>query len=435
MNIETLHKIFLSCTSVTTDSRNCPEGSIFFALKGESFNGNLYADDAIKKGAEYAVVDDKSLTYTSKGIIIVDDVLKTLQELASYHRDYLSIPVLAITGTNGKTTTKELTREVLKKKFNVKATEGNLNNHIGVPLTLLSFKEDTEFGIVEMGANHPHEIEFLCNIAKPDFGLITNIGKAHLEGFGSIEGVMRTKGELYKYISKNKGTIFANKDNQYLVKILPGDTDIVFYGIRNSDGLVHGEVSGKEFFLKFKWHNTYTGNEHEIITNLIGSYNLENALAAITVGCFFDVPEHKINEAISEYVPSNNRSQYLKTDKNEILLDAYNANPSSMQKALENFKNIDGNKKALILGGMKELGEESESEHRELVKKILELDADIIVLTGPEFKQHLELLPNALFFNNVEKLTEHLRNKPISGYKILIKGSRSNKLELIAPFL
>ena len=435
MNIEELHKIFLSSSSVTTDSRNCPPGSLFFALKGESFNGNLYADDAIKKGAGYAVVDDKNIKYSSENVIFVDDVLTTLQALASFHRDYLSIPILAITGTNGKTTTKELTREVLRQKFNVKATEGNFNNHIGVPLTLLSFSEETEFGIVEMGANHPGEIKFLCNIARPDFGLITNIGKAHLEGFGSIEGVMKTKGELYGHLSENAGTIFANKDNSYLMKMLPEDAETVFYGIQSRDVLVHGEVSGREFFLKFKWQNTFTGKEYELATNLIGSYNLENALAALTVGTYFDVDAEKMNRAISEYTPSNNRSQYLKTENNEILLDAYNANPSSMQKALDNFNNIDGDNKALILGGMKELGQDSEKEHSELVNRIKQLSAKNIFLIGPEFKEHLNQIPEAVHFNSVDELIGHLKKHPLKNHKILVKGSRSNKLEKVITYL
>jgi len=435
MDIQHLHKIYLSCQTVTTDSRNCPEGSLFFALKGESFNGNLYADNAIKKGAGYAVVDDNSIEYKSENIILVDDVLKILQDLAAYHRDFLSIPIIAITGTNGKTTTKELTREVLKQKFNVKATKGNYNNHIGVPLTILSFTRETEFGIVEMGANHPGEIAFLCNIAKPDFGLITNIGKAHLEGFGSIEGVMKTKGELYDHLSKNAGTIFANKDNPYLMKILPGNTDVVFYAVQSHDGLVQGEAAGKDFFLKLEWQNTITGDKYEINTNLIGEYNLENVLAAITAGCFFNIDADKINDAISQYLPSNNRSQYLKTDKNEVLLDAYNANPSSMQKALDNFSNINGNNKVLILGGMKELGKESENEHLSLLKKVKEIDVQKIFLIGPEFLPHLDIVPEAVHVNDVEELTELIKNNPLENFKILIKGSRSNKLEKIITYL
>ena len=435
MNIEELHKIYLSCSSVTTDSRNCPRGSMFFALKGESFNGNLYANDAIKGGAGYAVADDTSINYSSDRVIIVDDVLTTLQNLAAYHRDYLSIPILAITGTNGKTTTKELTREVLKQKFNVKATEGNYNNHIGVPLTLLSFNEETEFGIVEMGANHPGEIEFLCNIAKPDFGLITNIGKAHLEGFGSIKGVMKTKGELYSHLAENAGTIFANKDNHFLMEMLPEDADTVFYGIENTDGLVHGEASGNGFFLNLKWKNTLTGEEHETGTKLIGSYNLENALAAVTAGCYFDVDAGRINKAISEYTPSNNRSQYIKTENNEVLLDAYNANPSSMQKALDNFKAISGTNKVMILGGMKELGKDSDKEHIDLLNKIKTINVEKVFLIGPEFGTLKNLMSGAVFFNDVDELTHYLNGHPLENKKILVKGSRSNKLEKVIKYL
>ncbi len=435
MDIEALHDIFLSCSTITTDSRNCPNESMFFALKGKTFNGNFYAENAIESGSKCAIVDDKNINSISDKIILVDDVLETLQELAQYHREWLSIPIVAITGTNGKTTTKELVREVLMQKYKVKATEGNFNNHIGVPLTLLSFNKDTEIGVVEMGANHPKEIEFLCNIAKPDFGLITNIGKAHLEGFGSIEDVIKTKGELYDYISKNAGVIFANRDNNALKQILPDNTENVFYSGEYSGELISGGTIEQGFFLNLKWRNDLTGNEYKIDTKLIGSYNLENVLAAITIGCYFNVPEKSISRAISEYAPSNNRSQYQKTDDNEILLDAYNANPSSMQKALENFRSISGNKKALILGGMKELGIDSEKEHHELVKKISELDADTIILVGTEFEPHLQAIPQALFFADVEELNRYLERNSLSGYKILVKGSRSIKLEECVDYL
>ncbi len=434
MTIETLHNIFLSCSSVTTDSRNCPENSLFFALKGESFNGNLYAKDALITGAQYAIIDDKSVAISDR-YILVEDVLYTLQQLAQYHREWLSIPIIAITGTNGKTTTKELTKNVLQQKQKVEATKGNLNNHIGVPLTLLSFTEETEIGIVEMGANHRGEIDFLCSIAKPDFGLITNIGKAHLEGFGSIEGVMKTKGELYNYLAQNAGIIFANRDNSRLMKMLPGDTETVFYGIKDVESLVYGQAQEGGFFLKLWWHSNISENRYNIDTSLIGNYNLENVLAAITIVCNFNVPEELINKAIEEYTPSNNRSQYLETENNEILLDAYNANPSSMQKALENFKNIEGDKKALILGGMKELGQDSETEHISLIETIKTVCANKIFLIGTEFKPHLNLIPEAGYFNDVEELIEYLNSNQLSGYKILIKGSRSNKLEKCVRYL
>jgi len=435
MDIESLHNIFLACSTVTTDSRNCPDNSMFFALKGESFNGNIYASDAIKSGARYAVVDDKDIDTSSENIILVDDVLKTLQQLALYHREWLSIPIVAITGTNGKTTTKELIREVLNQKYNIEATRGNFNNHIGVPLTLLSFTKDTEIGIVEMGANHPGEIEFLCNITRPDFGLITNIGKAHLEGFGSIEGVMKTKGELYTHLAKSAGTIFVNRDNSILKKILPEETETVLYGTENNDGVVHGQTSNSGFFLKLKWTNTVTGNSYDIDTKLIGNYNLENVLAAITISCYFNVPDENINSAISNYTPSNNRSQYLKTDKNEILLDAYNANPSSMQKALENFKEIGGNKTVLILGEMKELGSDSKQEHIALISIIKNVGANKIYLIGEELKHHLMLIPEAKHFISVDELIKELESRPLSGYKILVKGSRLNKLEECVGYL
>ncbi len=428
MDIQTLHNTFLSCSSVTTDSRNCPENSLFFALKGVSFNGNLYAKDALNTGAQYAIVDDKSVAISDR-YFLVEDVLDTLQQLAQYHREWLSIPIIAITGTNGKTTTKELTKNVLQQKYSIKATEGNLNNHIGVPLTILSFTKDTEIGIVEMGANHQGEIELLCSIARPDFGLITNIGKAHLEGFGSIEGVMKTKGELYTYLAQTAGTIFANRDNPRLMQMLPSDTETVFYGIQDVESLVYGQAHEGDFFLKLTWHNNISENRYNIDTNIIGNYNLENVLAAITIGCNLDVPEELINKAIEEYTPSNNRSQYIKTDKNEVLLDAYNANPSSMQKALENFKKIKGDNKALILGGMKELGKDSVSEHISLIKTIKTLDSDKTFLIGKEFKPHLNRIPKAEYFNTVDELIKYLKGISLSGYKILVKGSRSNMLE------
>lgn len=432
MSIESLYNHFEKYPKITTDSRNCPVGSIYFALKGARFDGNKFALSTLKDGCSLAVVDDFSLKDV-EDCFFVDDVLKTLQELATYHRKKLGVKIIGITGTNGKTTTKELIASVLSKKYNVGFTQGNLNNHIGVPLTLLSFTKDTEIAVVEMGANHIKEIEFLVNIAQPDFGLITNVGKAHLEGFGSFEGVQKTKAELYDFLKNNNKTVFINQDNNFLHNML-GATSIekVEYGTRK-ECFIRGELVESNSFLEFYW--TKGVEKHYVTTKLLGQYNFENALAAVAVGSFFDVAPAFINEALSSYQPQNHRSQLVETLRNKVILDAYNANPTSIKAALDNFKNVVANNKTIILGEMRELGEDSENEHIEVVKQLQSLAFDKIFLVGNEYKK---LLPNDVtfkWFESVENLKEHLQYNRLQNSYILVKGSRSNRLEQIVDVL
>jgi len=328
MNINSIYALFLKHPLITTDSRNCLKGSLFFALKGASFNGNLFAKDAIQKGCSYAFVDEKEFA-DDENIFYVPDSLKALQQLAKKHRETLGIPVIGITGSNGKTTTKELIASVLQQKYRVLYTQGNLNNHIGVPLTLLKLTENDELAVIEMGANHQGEIKELVNIALPDYGLITNIGKAHLEGFGSFEGVIKTKGELYDFLREHRKKVFINQDNEIL-RSISARLDKITYGT-NDTYCVKGEILNSEPFLSINW------NKHIIHTNLIGGYNFENVLAAIAVGSYFGIPDDKIVKALEAYIPQNNRSQFKETGKNRLIIDAYNANPTSMKAALFNF--------------------------------------------------------------------------------------------------
>ena len=364
MDITTLYQIFLSCTGVTTDSRNCPKGSLFIALKGDTFNGNAFASKALEAGSAYAVVDEAA--YAPAGdihYILVDNCLHTLQQLANYHRRQLGTRIIGITGTNGKTTTKELISAVLSQKYNILYTLGNLNNPIGVPLTLLRLKAEHELGVVEMGASHPGDIKELVEIAEPDYGIITNVGKAHLEGFGSFEGVVRTKGELYDYLRRQgNSTIFLHQDNPHLTEIAWGLNPIT-YG--EADNLyVNGHVTGNSPYLAFEWKAGKEGERHEVHTRLIGEYNFPNALAAITIGRFFGVEPEKIDKALNEYEPHNNRSQLKKTTDNTLIIDAYNANPTSMLASISNFHNMQASQKMLILGDMRELGKDSPEEHQ-----------------------------------------------------------------------
>ena len=350
MKLSALYQIFLDCQLVTTDSRNCPEGSLFIALKGESFNGNAFAGKALETGCAYAVIDESE--YAIEGdqrYILVDDCLQTLQQLANYHRRQLGTRVIGITGTNGKTTTKELISAVLSQSHNILYTLGNLNNHIGVPSTLLRLKAEHDLAVIEMGANHPGEIKFLSEIVEPDCGIITNVGKAHLEGFGSFEGVIKTKGELYDFLRKKEGsTVFIHHDNAYLMNIAEG-LNLIPYGTED-DLYVNGRITGNSPYLTFEWKAGKDGKSYQVQTQLIGEYNFPNALAAITIGRFFGVEDAKINEALAGYTPQNNRSQLKKTDDNTLIIDAYNANPTSMMAALQNFRNMEVPHKMLILG-------------------------------------------------------------------------------------
>tara|TARA_B100001057_G_scaffold489040_1_gene574543 strand:+ start:720 stop:1970 length:1251 start_codon:yes stop_codon:yes gene_type:complete len=416
MNIKDLHNIFLKSSGVTTDSRQIELNSIFFALKGYNFDGNKYAKSAIDKGANFAVIDNQAYCFNEK-YILVDDVLSSLQELSKYHRKQLNCPVLGITGTNGKTTTKELITTVIEKKFKTVATKGNFNNHIGVPLTLLSAKLDTEFLIVEMGANHIYEIEFLCGLAQVDFGIITNIGKAHLDGFGSVEGVLKAKKELYDHIDVNNGTLFVNANDELLMSISE-NTKRVLYNKKKQ------EQSNSPFA-----EVIYSGLL--ISSQLIGDYNRTNILAACDIGNYFGVSLEKTKEAVESYTPSNNRSQLLETSRNTIVLDAYNANPSSMSEAIKAFQKVNHKKKLYILGDMLELGEDSLIEHKSIIDELSQINQKVI-LVGQEFSkcQH-----NFTHFFNSEDALVWIEENPIEDMFILLKGSRGIKLEILKEAL
>ena len=427
MSIIDLYDLFIHNPQITTDSRNCPKGSIFFALKGDKFDGNQYAGKALASGCVYAVIDNPDY-YIGERTILVDNVLKTLQQLAHHHRKVLGLPIIGITGTNGKTTTKELLAAVLSTKFNLLYTEGNFNNHIGVPLTLLRLTHDHEMAVIEMGASHPGDIKELVDIVHPNYGIITNVGRAHLEGFGSFEGVIRTKGELYDYIRRSKGKIFIKKENEYLQSIAKGIEQIT-YGT-GDDAFASGQVVSCDPFLVFNWKQQ--GKLHTVETHMIGSYNLDNVLAAVAVGRFFKIPAERISRAIAAYEPTNNRSQFKKTENNELIIDAYNANPSSMKVALDNFITMPVQPKAIILGDMRELGPTSDELHAEVVEQIKKGQFDKVFLCGEHFsKVGKEFSP----FATTEAMVEELRKQPLKGYHILIKGSHSMGLEKLADIL
>ena len=429
MEISTLYNYFKECGKVTTDTRNCPEGSMFIALKGETFNGNVFAKQALEKGCRYAVVDEKEYA-DSENIFFVDNCLKTLQNLAREHRRQMGTRIIGITGTNGKTTTKELIATVLQKKYNVLYTQGNLNNHIGVPLTLLNLTKEHELAVVEMGANHPGEIRTLVNIAEPDCGLITNVGKAHLEGFGSFEGVVKTKSELYDYLrAKKDAFIFLDKDNEVLCQSSSG-LENIGYGMENDAFYVSGKLHACAPFLAFEWK--YEGKLHDVQTHLIGAYNVKNALAAIAIGCRFGVPAEAICEALNNYIPSNNRSQLTETEDNHLIVDAYNANPTSMMAALENFRLMEVPHKVAVLGDMKELGEGSTEEHRQIVAFLKKCDFEKVILVGAEFGKVNEDYEH---FPQVDALKQMLAQDKPKGKFILIKGSNSMKLAQLKEIL
>lgn len=424
MLIPELYNLFLQHPVVTTDTRNCPEGSLFFALRGTTFNGNDFALKALESGCAYAIVDDASLPADSR-LIPVEDALATLQELASYHRSRLATPIVQITGTNGKTTTKELTSAVLAEKFNVLFTQGNFNNHIGVPKTLLRLTPKHDIAVVETGANHPGEIAQLTKITDPDCGLITNVGMAHIEGFGSFEGVIRTKTELYDYLRRKPGAfIFLNGDNEHLVPHAEGLTREL-YGETGHGYQVEGEVVECNPALKFRFRLS-GGEWHTVQTHLIGAYNLTNALAAITVGVHFGITPEQAARAIEGYIPSNNRSEYMHTAHNELIVDAYNANPTSMKAAIDNFALINHPHKMLILGEMRELGTESSAAHRKVAAHAASLHAEAVWLVGEEFRQFTE---GMRWFPDVEAVKTAIADgfAPLDRL-ILIKGSNGTRL-------
>ncbi len=439
MEIKELYKLYQQHPCITTDSRECPEGSIFLALKGESFDGNKFAKSAIEKGCAFAIVDDPSAIPTGDDrYIIVENCLQTFKDLAREHRRQFKIPVIGITGTNGKTTTKELIAAVLSQKFNVLYTQGNFNNDVGVPKTLFRLTNEHEIAVIEMGASHPGDIKTLAETAEPTCGLITNVGRAHLQGFGSFEGVIKTKCELYNFLrTKEECLIFINADNEYLMDQI-GDDEEIWITPYSTDpdnwySCISGEVIECNPFLKFRWREPLMTLEeegrstkwHKVQTQLIGAYNIDNLLAAIAVGINFGVDRKKICAALEEYKPSNNRSQMTVTEKNHLIVDAYNANPTSMYAALDNFSLIQADRKMAILGQMGELGEESDKEHRLLVERLESSDYDEVWLVGENFS---DIPCSFRKFHDVEEVKAAIANDCPEGYYILIKGSNSNKL-------
>jgi len=421
--IQELYKIFGEHPIISTDSRQIENGSLFFALKGENFNGNKFAHSALEKGASYAIIDEEEY-HTSDQTILVNDVLQTLKELANYHRKKLAIPILSITGTNGKTTTKELIAAVLSQKFKVSFTQGNLNNHIGMPLTLLKMNDETEFGVVEMGANHPGEIAELCLIAEPDFGIITNIGKAHLEGFGSFEGVIQTKTELYRFLEEKGGTVFYNHDNPLLRELAGKLKNRVSFGSTDADFIGENVQSPPFVHVKAK----FTKGILYLNSNLIGDYNAENILAAACIGNYFNVDPLKIQQALKSYQPTNNRSQLIQKNGLKIIMDAYNANPTSMQASIKSFFSNKSENNYLILGDMLELGNYSKEEHTKILELLKDYSVTKTFVVGRNFSELSENY-DCIPFLDVDQLCLYLQQNRISTGNILIKGSRGIRLE------
>ena len=435
VSIEKLYDLFIECNQkITTDTRKLEKGSIFFALKGENFDANTFASEAIKGGCAYAVIDNPDISDGEK-LLFVNNVLETLQNLAKYHRTQLMYPVIGITGSNAKTTHKELIHAVLSQKFNAFATKGNLNNHIGVPLTILSLTQQHEIAIIEMGANHQGEIAQLCDIANPDYGIITNIGRAHLEGFGGEEGIKKGKGELYKHIANRKGKLFVNGNDNVLTE-MAGSIDKIVYG-ENKEFDVFGKAYENSEFVEFKW--TVKGEEFEqkplVKTQMFGHYNFINLMCAVCIGNYFGVPALLINKALEEYVPEMNRSQIKKTERNTLILDAYNANPSSMNLAIQNFIKQPFSSKMCLLGDMLELGEYSKSEHEKILKSLKDQNIKSVILVGPLFYQLKDEYLAFHFFAKIEEAEEYIKNQTVNGETILIKGSRGIKLEKLVNFL
>jgi len=422
MDLQKLHQLFTQSNGICTDTRKIEKGTIFFALKGGNFNGNKYASQALEEGCKFAVVDEKEFAIDDR-FILVDSVLKILQKLANYHRKQFEIPVIGITGSNGKTTTKELIGEVLKQKYNVLVTKGNLNNHLGVPFTLLNLNDSHQIAIIEMGANKPKDITELVEIAEPTHGIITNIGTAHIEGFGSFEGVLKTKLELYNFILNSKGHLFVNKDDELLMSHLP-NVNYSTYSSKSNDADVVGELIELTPYVNFKWQS----NQYQspcIKTNLVGGYNFTNFLASICIGQFFKVSNEQINTALSNYQPSNNRSQVTKTKRNTLIVDCYNANPTSMLSALESFKMIDHKNKLVVLGDMLELGQVTTQEHQQIVDWL-----DKNEMNGVLVGKNFGLIQSPFkTYKNTKELKDNIDLKTYADYLILLKGSRGIALE------
>ena len=427
MDINYIHSLFLQCSSVSIDTRKIETNSLFIAIKGERFDANTFAKEALDKGASYVIIDDKSY-FIDQRTILVEDSLIALQELAKFHRDYLKLPIIALTGSNGKTTTKELINVVLSKKFNTKATVGNLNNHIGVPLTLLSFTLETEIGIVEMGANHKKEIEFLCELATPDYGYITNFGKAHLEGFGGVEGVIEGKSEMYKYLSANDKLVFINLEDPIQVEKSKSLKSYSF-GINKTNADVNITSIKANPFVTIGYSDLL------IQSHLIGLYNANNINAALTIGKYFGVTDSEIKDALESYIPENNRSQLVQKGSNQIILDAYNANPSSMSVAIENFLQLDNANKVMILGDMFELGDESLKEHKAIVAMLSKYENVKCYFVGSAFYESKIDKNNYGFYDTFESFSDDLSDMKFDNSTILIKGSRGMALERTLEFI
>lgn len=423
MSIEQLYEVFLQYPSVQTDTRKLKQGDIFFALKGPNFNANEFAEQALQQGAAYAVADETPANQNDK-IIVVENVLETLQALAKHHRQQFTIPFIAITGSNGKTTTKELVHAVLASSFKTYTTQGNLNNHIGIPITILQVKKDAEMAVIEMGANHRGEIASYCKYTLPTHGIITNCGKAHLEGFGGEEGVRKGKGELFDFLRQTGGSAFVMWDYDYLKEMSRGIREVVKYGTADAD--VTGNVAQSEPFLEVSITNGL--NIPSIRTQLVGSYNLPNVLVAVTTGKYFNVPAEKIKSSIEAYTPSNSRSQLVEKNGNKIILDAYNANPSSMKLAIENLAKLPAENKVLMLGGMMELGEGSLQEHKMIVDLIRQYNWKDVVLVGGDF---LKVSHPFHQFNNSKEAAEWFKQQQLKNGYVLIKGSRSMQMEKV----
>ena len=464
---EQLYSYYIHYPVISTDTRQITPGSMFFALKGENFDANIFAEKAVEDGAAFAVIDNPAYQLNEK-FLLVADVLTALQQLARHHRQQLTIPVIGLTGTNGKTTTKELINAVLSQQFKVLATRGNLNNHIGVPLTILSINETHEIAVIEMGANHQREIAFLCTIAQPTHGLITNVGKAHLEGFGGVEGVKKGKGELYDFFRalespevRKSGSsevrktgsreaevfapaVFVDSNSEVLMQMQQQRNlqHVIFYGNGSTRNLVKGSVTENAPFLKIEWENSNSANEHRVETQLTGAYNLDNILCAICIGVYFEMEEDKINAGIAGYQPNNNRSQVLKTESNTLICDFYNANPSSMFAAIDNISKIDANRKVLILGDMFEMGDEAAAEHLAVIQKALEAPIDERIFIGSDFYRAAAMIHElatinngAVFWSNAEDAITALKAHPMVDSTILIKGSRGMALERLVELL
>ncbi|MCY1486185.1 UDP-N-acetylmuramoyl-tripeptide--D-alanyl-D-alanine ligase [compost metagenome] len=421
MEIKDIHDLFLRCASVSIDTRKIEDNCMFFAIKGERFDANTFAAEALEKGASFVIIDNKQY-FIDDRTILVSNTLETLQEVAKFHRNYLGLPIIGLTGSNGKTTTKELINVVLSKRYTTKATIGNLNNHIGVPFTLLSFNSDTEIGIVEMGANHQKEIEFLCNIARPDFGYITNFGKAHLEGFGGVEGVIKGKSEMYQFLSENNKYVFVNLDDTIQREKTEKNLRITFSHTDKNASVLINKITANPFVaVEF--------DGIKVKSHLIGLYNANNINAAITIGRYFKISDDEIKEAIESYIPENNRSQMLVKNSNEIILDAYNANPSSMEVAIKNFLQLDKPNKVAILGDMFELGKESLHEHKHIVA-LLKNDKEVITyFIGKDFYSNKLDKKNLFFFETFDEFSEAFREEKMENKTMLIKGSRGMALE------